>query len=205
MSRQIVLATAMLLGLTLTAARDLEAQRNCVRGIPCGNTCIAANRTCRTGTPPSRPAPEPNTRTTTAAPPPTSTQAAEDAPRNYAPTPVTEARAAQGLTVPGVPGYVALDSIELLEVQAARLRAFERRGGASVAAAALTARDSPVATAAAAQAATRGPWVASSRGSVYYRTGCSGGNGLAAQNRIYFETETEAQAAGYRRSSARGC
>lgn len=28
----------------------LEAQKNCVRGKPCGNTCIARNKTCRVGT-----------------------------------------------------------------------------------------------------------------------------------------------------------
>ena len=127
-------AAAMLLGLLLVAARDLEAQRRCVKGKPCGNTCIAQNRTCRVGTPPANPTPPPTSRPAPAAPP-ASTEG--------------EARA----SVP----------------------------------------------------ATSGPWVASRRGSTYYRNGCSGGNSLAAQNRIYFRTEEEAQAAGYRRSSQRGC
>lgn len=35
----------------------LEAQKNCTKGIPCGNTCIAANKTCRVGTTSARPAP----------------------------------------------------------------------------------------------------------------------------------------------------
>ena len=39
----------------------LDAQRNCVRGKPCGNTCINRNYTCRVGTPPPSP-----TRTPTA-------------------------------------------------------------------------------------------------------------------------------------------
>lgn len=114
---------------TVAAAfpRDVEAQRRCVKGKPCGNTCIAMNRTCRVGTPSA---------------PPT------------ARTPTTPPASTRGDTA---------------------------------------------ATAAAA------PWVASSRGSVYYRNGCSGGNQLAVQNRIYFKTEEEAQAAGYRRSTARGC
>lgn len=34
---------------------EVEAQKNCRKGIPCGNTCIAANKTCRVGT--SRPTP----------------------------------------------------------------------------------------------------------------------------------------------------
>ena len=33
------------------SAFSLEAQKRCVKGIPCGNTCIAANKTCRIGTP----------------------------------------------------------------------------------------------------------------------------------------------------------
>lgn len=34
----------------LTLTSIAEAQKRCVRGIPCGNTCIAANKTCRVGT-----------------------------------------------------------------------------------------------------------------------------------------------------------
>ena len=40
------LIAVALVGLASTAA---DAQRVCKRGIPCGNTCIAANRTCRVG------------------------------------------------------------------------------------------------------------------------------------------------------------
>ena len=127
-----MLAAGMLIGLSLATVDDLEAQRRCVKGKPCGNTCIAQNRTCRVGTPPSEPTRPPVSRPAPAEPPTT------------------------------------------------------ERGQASA----------PV---------TSGPWVASRRGTTYYRNGCSGGNQLAAQNRIYFRTEEEAQAAGYRRSSQRGC
>jgi hypothetical protein len=48
-------------------------------------------------------------------------------------------------------------------------------------------------------------WVASSRGHTYYRSGCSTANRLSPANRIYFHTEEEAQRAGYRRSTSRGC
>ena len=48
-------------------------------------------------------------------------------------------------------------------------------------------------------------WVASSRGHTYYRRGCSTANRLSPANLIYFRTEEEAQQAGYRRSTSRGC
>ena len=48
-------------------------------------------------------------------------------------------------------------------------------------------------------------WVASSRGEVYYRRGCSNANRLAPENRVYFRTEEEAKRAGYRRSGSPGC
>ena len=51
--------------LTLAASAVADAQPRCKKGIPCGNTRIAANRVCRTGNgaatrapaPPSSPAP----------------------------------------------------------------------------------------------------------------------------------------------------
>ena len=39
-----VLTVALALAISAGTA---EAQRRCVKGIPCGNTCIAANKTCR--------------------------------------------------------------------------------------------------------------------------------------------------------------
>ena len=97
-----------------------EAQKNCKKGIPCGNTCIAANKTCRIGAGSAR----------TTSPP-------------------------------------------------------------------LQAVSSP------APAGAR--FVASSKGQVYYLLGCSAGERLSPANRIYFKTEEEAAAAGYRPSAARGC
>lgn len=47
----------LIAGLVLLAWLPLEAQRNCTKGIPCGNTCIAANKVCRTATPPPAPSP----------------------------------------------------------------------------------------------------------------------------------------------------
>jgi hypothetical protein len=48
-------------------------------------------------------------------------------------------------------------------------------------------------------------WVASSRGEVYYRRGCSNASRLVPENRVYFRTEEEAKRAGYRRSGSPGC
>lgn len=58
---------------------------------------------------------------------------------------------------------------------------------------------------AACQNSRSGPWVASSRGEVYYWADCSAAERLAPQNRIYFHTRAEAREAGYRLSSAPGC
>src|SRR5687768_4550801 len=44
--RRIVLALAV----AFLVPVALEAQKNCKKGIPCGNTCISATKTCRIGT-----------------------------------------------------------------------------------------------------------------------------------------------------------
>ena len=65
----------------------------------------------------------------------------------------------------------------------------------------------PVASAAAPPAtpASATAWVASRLGSTYYRADCRAALRLAAANRLEFASEAEAQAAGYRRSTAAGC
>jgi len=42
-------------GLSLLVVGNAEGQRNCRKGLPCGNTCIAANRVCHVGTPATPP------------------------------------------------------------------------------------------------------------------------------------------------------
>ncbi len=42
------LLTLVIIGITVPVS-DFDAQRVCNRGKPCGNTCIAVNRTCRVG------------------------------------------------------------------------------------------------------------------------------------------------------------
>src|SRR5688500_1538957 len=44
------------LAVALLVPVALDAQKNCKKGIPCGNTCIAATKTCRIS---STPAPAP--------------------------------------------------------------------------------------------------------------------------------------------------
>lgn len=119
------LIVAVLLALLLPIA-SAEGQRNCSKGKPCGNTCIARDKTCRIGTPAGGATPRPEA---TSARPAVAT-AAED---------------------------------------------------------------------------TLGRFVASSRGQVYYLRTCGPAQRLADQNRIYFKSEEEAEAAGYRRSTSRGC
>ena len=51
-------------------------------------------------------------------------------------------------------------------------------------------------------ASTDGPIMASSRGSKYYPAGCAGAKTLSSANKIYFQTEEEATAAGYTKSSS---
>jgi len=112
--------------LLLVPASAALAQKNCKKGIPCGNTCIAANKTCRVGTP-----------------------------------------------------------------------------AASKPAQAPPAAKAPATTAAPTVAS--GDWAASSIGTTYYRAGCSGAKKLSPKNLVFFKTEEDAQKAGYRRSSQKGC
>ena len=51
MNRLLMLAVAALIAFPVAA----DAQKNCRKGIPCGNTCIAANKVCRIGTPAAPP------------------------------------------------------------------------------------------------------------------------------------------------------
>ena len=113
---------SLLVLLLLAAPGDLNAQWRCVKGIPCGNTCIAANKTCRVGSG-------------------SATSARRSAP--------STARAA------AVPGDA--------------------------------------------------PFVASSRGRVFYSTSCSAWRRLSPANLVWFQSAEEADAAGYTPSTSAGC
>ena len=55
------LLLALGLVLTVAAPRFAFAQRNCKKGIPCGNSCISSSRICRIGSRPAPPSePEPS-------------------------------------------------------------------------------------------------------------------------------------------------
>ena len=56
MNRLLTLAIAALIAFPAAA----DAQKRCVKGKPCGNTCIAANKTCRVATAPARAEPDAN-------------------------------------------------------------------------------------------------------------------------------------------------
>jgi len=43
------------LALSLLVESNVEGQKNCRKGIPCGNTCIAANKVCHIGSPSTAP------------------------------------------------------------------------------------------------------------------------------------------------------
>lgn len=49
---------ALVLGVVagIILAQPIHAQKRCKKGIPCGNTCIAANKTCHVGAPSTTPA-----------------------------------------------------------------------------------------------------------------------------------------------------
>ena len=116
MNSRLLVALCALVALPIVA----EAQKQCVKGKPCGNSCIAANKTCHVGAPAATPA----------------------------------AQSASSAAEPSVSTY---------------------------------------------------PWVASSRGQIYYRRGCSNASNLARENRRYFRTEEAARDAGYTRSKSKGC
>jgi len=48
----------------------------------------------------------------------------------------------------------------------------------------------------------KGDYFASSKGKKYYPVGCSAGKSIKIENRVYFPTESEAERAGYEKSSS---
>jgi hypothetical protein len=53
------LALRLALGAALLIPLVTNAQRRCTRGVPCGNSCIAAGKTCHVGAPTATPTPAP--------------------------------------------------------------------------------------------------------------------------------------------------
>lgn len=73
-TRSAVLVFALTLASIFAVPEGLDAQKRCVKGKPCGNTCIARSKTCRVGTGSARQAPVRSSR-----PSPASAAVPEDA------------------------------------------------------------------------------------------------------------------------------
>lgn len=114
---RLTLVLPMLLGALALVVVPLEAQKNCRKGVPCGNTCISSTKVCR----------------------------------------LDRGRTAPSTNVTLVPRT------------------------------------------------EQAKWVALSRGRKCYLSTCAGAGKLSRDNRIYFKTKKEAEAAGYSRSSTKGC
>lgn len=133
---RIIVAAVFLLILAASA----DAQPNCKKGIPCGNSCISATKTCRIGTPAGEPATQPAKRP--------------------ADTPDPEREAFLRRLRGQVDAQVLIDG---------------------------------------------GPFLGSVDGNIYYVTGCATATKLSFDEIVYFKSEQEAIAKGYRRSRAKGC
>jgi hypothetical protein len=57
--RRCAVRYALFTFLSLLVVSNAEAQKTCRKGIPCGNTCIAANKVCHIGTPATPPTNQP--------------------------------------------------------------------------------------------------------------------------------------------------
>ena len=145
----------MIVALLISTPVVLHAQRRCVKGIPCGGTCISATKTCRVGAPPAS---EP-----TRADAPSGAQsvrrdsAVSETPRGNTGDPEQDAflRRLRGDRDPYIPP---------------------------------------------------GPFVGSVDDNIYYATGClTAATKITVDERVYFKSEQEAVAKGYRRSKAKGC
>lgn len=75
---RLAVSVVVALGTIALSPVALEAQKRCTKGIPCGNTCIAATKTCRVGTGTARPAPRPAAPRPTAVVPDSTPRASAD-------------------------------------------------------------------------------------------------------------------------------
>jgi hypothetical protein len=170
---------------------DVSAQRNCVTGIPCGNSCISRTKTCRIGTP----APTP-----TKAPPATPQKSVAPA-RSAPPSSVAATMVDSG---PGSVGARLLfleDSLRVMSWVAAAIAAHsetERRVFIQETMRSLAPLDT-------AYNPNLAPYVGDVARKVYYRRGCALAVRIREQDRVSFPTNQAASVAGYARSDAVGC
>lgn len=180
--RQIL--TTIIASLSCRAALAVDAAE-CRKGIRCGNSCIAANRTCHVGAP---------------APVQPSTATSAPSPRGTAPAGSRED-----------PSAAALATRARLAAEAQADPRGQLRADKPPPAAATVAGNQPSAAELAtrarlsAAAADPGLLIASEADKIYFRSDCSAAADIAPENRRWFPHEDAAQTAGFRRSSVPGC
>jgi 5-methylcytosine-specific restriction endonuclease McrA len=106
MGRRDGLSLGVLLTLALGVAGPLAAQKQCHKGIPCGNSCISASKTCHVGTAPPRAASS-ATRSLTRTPRVAATDRPRDEQGRFIRSSSAKARFLRATGFPrGRPGYV---------------------------------------------------------------------------------------------------
>lgn len=192
--------------LAVLAVSTLQAQKNCTKGIPCGNTCIAANKVCRIGSSSSPPA----------------------APAAARPTPLLSAPASPG-GAPGAPWvafrdgtlyYKNVAACEPTQVPARADRVYfqsaedaERFGlipsteracqGAAARAGGVVSRSTlgpATPTSSSSVSLDTVEWIGSRRSLFYFKARCIPASTIPTDERVYFRTETRARESGYQRA-----
>lgn len=194
---RLVSSAAVLLAL-MALSVPADAQKRCTKGIPCGNTCIAANKTCRIGTSPST------------AP---SDRQAPPRPSSASATATTQDTPASGSTrvwlntgsgvyhCPGTRWYGQTKAGEYLTESAAVSRGYRPAGGKSCAGLTATPAETQAVPSAPDAAGDSKVWVnTSSR--VYH---CPGTRWYGATVRGAYMTEAEARRLGHRPAGGRAC
>jgi len=196
----------------IASSTTADAQRRCTKGIPCGNSCIAANKTCRIGPPTDRP---PATKEKEASP---STLAAPVTP----PPPVnSDSRLpwvgdthfnvyyANGCT--GGERVASWYKTYSKTEGELRKRGFRRATQAEEACDSAGIRLHAVKLASALEEGAGYSvridtnFVGSVADKIFFRRTCTAAQDVATSNRVMFVSERDATAAGYRRSRVQGC
>jgi hypothetical protein len=201
-------------------ARPAGAQPNCRKGIPCGNSCIAANKVCRIGSGSARgDASAPNVSPAGAAQPLGFASVSALADRSNPRLPWVVRASGGPYYRNGCAGAARVPPAERLyfrtEDEVRRIgfvAATDRENACDAKALAWhqalvdSTRAPPVLSPTApAEVPPDSAWVGSVADSVYFRISCPAAQDLAPSNRKYFRSEAAAIAEGYRRSRTLGC
>jgi hypothetical protein len=199
-------------------APQAGAQPNCRKGIPCGNSCIAANKVCRIGPGSARDA-APNVSPDGAAQPLGFASVSALADRSNPRLPWVVRASGGPYYRNGCAGAARVppaqrlyfrteDEVRRIGFAAAtdRENACDAKARAWHQASVDSARASQVLSP---RVPTEVPpdsaWVGSVADGVYFRRSCATAQDLAPSNRKYFRSEAAAVAEGYRRSRTSGC